>query len=226
MRKLLEILILSLLTLSAVAAIPEGYFVDHDKLIKDYRIEKQYNPNDFLTYMLSENPAVPTEQVIQIAYETITLAECFKVDAKLFVALMRMESNFDMTAISHTGAVGLTQFTSIGAQEVSDQLGERGPRYANSRNTNYLNDIIGNCTDQWQQLWLRERGWSNQKELFLEDVQLSIVYGMILLKVFLAKNYEQDLMDNYYQALVDYNGEPEDRKYWYARTILKFYDEI
>lgn len=204
----------------------EGYFISHEDLIRNYQIESDYNKRDFLSYILTENPRVDVEEAVLITEEVIRISQCFKIDARLYLALMRMESNFERGAISHTGAVGLSQFTSIGAQEVNDQLGERGRDYANVRNTNYLNELINNCSSNWLHLWERAEGWQNQKRLFLEDIELSLIYGAILLKVYLAKNYEEDLRQNYYNALVNYNGEPGERKYWYARTILKFYDEI
>ncbi|MFG1503363.1 transglycosylase SLT domain-containing protein [Halobacteriovorax sp. ZH5_bin.2] len=228
LKKLLGILIFGQLFLSASLAsyIPEGYFVSHEDMIRDYQITQEYSKRDFLSYILEQNPAVTAAEATLITERVIEVADQFGVDAKLFLALIRMESNFMREAVSPTGAVGLTQFTSIGAQEVSDQLGQRGPSYASLQNTLYLNNILLDGMPEWSHLWLRERSWAQQKLLFLDDLDLSLVYGAILLKVYLAKNYQDDLMANYYEALVDYNGEPGERKYWYARTILKFYDEI
>ncbi len=226
-RKLLGLLILTMIFNMTMAAMPEGYFVSHAYLIKNYQMQDEdYNKRDFLSYILAENPAVELDDALAIVDGVIAVSNCFGIDAKLYLALIRMESNFAQKAISRTGAVGLSQFTSIGAQEVSDQLGQRGPNYANRKNTKYLNDIVNGCTLNWQQLWTRSSRWAEQKLFFLDDIQLSLIYGAILLKIYLAKNYNSDIETNYYDALVNYNGEPGERKYWYARTILKFYDEI
>lgn len=230
MRKILEFLILSLVVAFVCAddmAMPEGYFVGHAQLISEYRLQDApYDVRDFLSYIQIKNPNVSDSEALEISLGVIEVANCFSIDPKLFLALIRMESNFSMDAISPTGAVGLTQFTSIGAQEVNDQLGERGGSYANVRNINYLNERLASCSENWQQLWFRASNWSEQKLFFLEDIELSLIYGAILLKVYLAKNFQSDMRTNYYDALVDYNGEPGQRKYWYARTILQFYDEI
>ncbi|WP_412470356.1 transglycosylase SLT domain-containing protein [Oceanospirillum sp. RT-1-3] len=227
-KKLLVLLIFTQLFVSASLAsyIPEGYFVGHEDMIRNYQITQEYSKGDFEAYIMAQNPSASEQEATLITDRVIEVAELFGVDAKLFLALIRMESNFVRDAISPTGAVGLTQFTSIGAQEVSDQLGQRGPDYANLQNTLYLNNTLSDEIPEWTHLWLRERTWAEQKLLFLHDLDLSLVYGAILLKVYLAKNYQDDLMTNYYEALVDYNGEPGERKFWYARTILKFYDEI
>jgi len=209
---------------------PFGYFVKHKNLIKSY-VWSNESPNveNFVDYILEKGKRVSTSDAVEIAENVIRSASCFEIDAKVFLALIRLESAYQVRAVSPTGAVGLTQFTSIGAREIADQLGQRGTDYANAKNTRYFNRVIRNCVDKnWKNIWDRAGDkWSRQKKLFLKDVKLATTYGGMLLKLYLARHYtENDTRETYFKALRDYNGEPGERKIWYANKVLEYSNQI
>jgi hypothetical protein len=59
----------------------------------------------------------------QLAAAILKVAKDFDIDARLLTALISHESGFDARAVSPTGAVGLTQLTTIGIEEFIDQSG-------------------------------------------------------------------------------------------------------
>jgi hypothetical protein len=209
---------------------PFGYFVKHKNLIKSYVwSDSAPDKEDFVEYIQAKGKNVSTSDALDIAESVIKSASCFEVDARVFLGLIRMESAYQINAVSPTGAVGLTQFTSIGAREIADQLGQRGADYANPKNTRYFKSVIRNCVDKnWKNIWDRAGSkWNRQKKLFLKDIKLATTYGAMLLKLYLARHYDpNDMEKTYFNSLRDYNGEPGDRKLWYARKVLEFSREV
>lgn len=209
---------------------PFGYFVSHKKLIKSYVWNsKPADVEAFARYIQDNGKNVSTSDSLDIAESVIRSASCFEVEPRIFLGLIRLESAYQIKAVSPTGAVGLTQFTSIGAREIADQLGQRGPDYANPNNTKYFKSVIRNCVDKkWKNIWDRAgSSWKSQKKLFLRDIKLATTYGAMLLKLYLARHYtEGDIKQTYFKALRDYNGEPGDRKIWYANKILGYYEDL
>ena len=68
--------------------------------------------------------------------------------------LIHKESSFIKTAVSPTGAAGLTQFTAIGLKEVNDQFGMRGKMGAPEIVTLYFLTQTRSCIDsEWVELW-------------------------------------------------------------------------
>lgn len=212
-----------------------GYFVPHRELVKNYKMSIYDDMGKVFIesaeeYILTVNNDIALIDARVIAEKVYKVSQCFEIDPKVFLGLMRLESLFNIQAVSPTGAVGITQFTTIGAQEVSDQLGRRGSSYANKKNTIYLREKLLNCVNSnWLDLWERVNSddWQIQKEIFLSEVESPVVYGAILLKVYLAKaKRNEDLREVYYDALKNYNGEPGQRKFWYAKKVLEYFDEM
>lgn len=79
----------------------------------------------------------------QLATELINSSYCFGTDPFIIASKVRQESKFDSRSISHTGAIGLTQMTEIGLEEILDQLGHRGPKFAEPK----IKDFIEQATD-------------------------------------------------------------------------------
>lgn len=77
-----------------------------------------------------------------LAFEITKASYCFGTDPFVVTSKIRQESRFDMTSVSSTGAIGLTQLTSIGLEEILDQLGHRGPKYAFEDNQEFLLNAI------------------------------------------------------------------------------------
>lgn len=67
---------------------------------------------------------------LELAKELVNSSYCFGTDPFVIASKVRQESKFDTRAISPTGAMGLTQMTEIGLEEVLDQLGHRGKKFA------------------------------------------------------------------------------------------------
>ena len=136
---------------------------------------------------------------------------CFKIDPFIFTALIRQESiNFSQHAVSGTGAVGLTQFTTSGVREVNDQLGIRGKTHALSSTTEYFSSVLtsscladaGGFTTmgaQYQPLWdqasIEKMKYTDgtapqataMARILDDHPETAIVYGAILLKVKLSE---------------------------------------
>lgn len=99
-----------------------------EKYIKDEKNGKlQECVNDTCTSKFQEINGI-TE--LELAKELVNSSYCFGTDPYVIASKVRQESKFDTRAISPTGAMGLTQMTEIGLEEVLDQLGHRGAKFA------------------------------------------------------------------------------------------------
>jgi hypothetical protein len=78
----------------------------------------------------------------QLATEIVKASYCFGTDPFVVTSKIRQESRFDMTSISNTGAIGLTQLTTPGLEEILDQLGHRGAKYAYLDNVEFLSSAV------------------------------------------------------------------------------------
>lgn len=165
------------------------------------------------------------------------VADCFGIDRAVFTGLVRQESAFDRTQVSSGGAIGWTQFTTIGLQEVKDQLGERGPAEARAAATKYFTDVINDCVvpqaglSVWKDAWKEvPTGSSDIKELNKLPLH-QLVYGAILLKTYLSNwrtksEAGTEMKEIYRMALEAYNGEELAKRQAYAKNILGFSSEI
>ncbi len=84
----------------------------------------------------------------ELATEIVKASYCFGTDPFMVTSKIRLESRFDMSAISSTGALGLTQLTTIGIKEILDQLGHRGAKFAFVENKTFLVDAIECYSEQ------------------------------------------------------------------------------
>lgn len=171
----------------------------------------------------------------QIAWKIYAISDCLDIDAVIYSSLVFSESKYESSAVSPTGAVGLTQFTTIGIKEVNDQLGRRGASFARSSSSRYFKSILSNCIceqngiRQYRDLW----HFSNQKQRLLENADHALIYGAIYLKSLLSvAKYEfpyHSMRELYFEALVRYNNDPKVRQE-YAKTILiraeEFYSQF
>lgn len=78
----------------------------------------------------------------ELAQEIVASSYCFGTDPLIVASKIRQESKFDTRAISHTGAIGLTQLTKIGLEEILDQLGHRGAKYATLEVNDFIHSAI------------------------------------------------------------------------------------
>lgn len=183
------------------------------------------------------NPKLPDAE-IQIIQKTIRkVSACFNIDTWMLTGLIYKESTFNKSAVSPTRAVGLTQFTSKGIQEVHDQLGKNGHVGAPEEITTYFRNKIYQCINpKWIDPWnmVKSIQGTNKfnediKAMLMKDHLLSITYGAILLKTFIAyldnrnevEGLKMTMPEIYYNAFQRYNGEDGDAKVRYAQTIFK-----
>ena len=188
-------------------------------------------------HIVKTNYKVPSGEAEVIAKDILAVSSCFEIDPWILTSLIQKESSFVKQAVSPTGAVGLTQFTSIGIKEVNDQLGHRGREGAPEVVTLFFHERLRDCINpSWSDLWNRIEIQDNHpefykqlKEIIKNDGQSSIVYGAVLLKIYLAfVNYRNTyqvaplkLSEVYFQALQLYNGEEGEAKLRYAKAIFK-----
>lgn len=193
-------------------------------------------------YIVKSNFKIPSADAQIIAHEIITSSACLGLDPWIMTGLIKKESSFNHKAVSATGAAGLTQFTSIGLKEVNDQLGVRGREGAPEAITLYLAGKIRTCIDSsWIDLWNRTDlkddhpdYYNRLKEELKNDPKTAVVYGTILLKVYLSvvtvrTNFviaPPKKSELYYQALQIYNGEEGEAKVKYAKQIFKYVKEM
>lgn len=228
------------------------YEANNDNLFmldKGFRLRTQsiYKHYTFVPLILDEiwlarqirrgNPKLP-ESEVQILQKTIRkVSACFNIDAWMLTGLIYKESTFVKNAVSPTNAVGLTQFTTKGIMEVHDQLGHNGIIGAPEEITTYFRNKVYQCINpKWIDPWSMvkslpgtTRFHNDIKNILKKDHLISVTYGAILLKTFLAyldnrndaENLKMTMPELYYNAFQRYNGEEGDAKVRYAQTIFK-----
>ena len=151
----------------------------------------------------------------QLSREVVRVAECYEINPLIFTGLIWRESNFKPDAVSETGAVGLTQMTSTGVQEVMERLSLVSPRKLVS-----LRALVKKCSPDFLDRVPIEifadtlSAWKNTITFFPKD---ALIVGATLFKIYLisaaehSKNTAQ-ATDIYQLALEHYNGEPDVKK--------------
>lgn len=184
-------------------------------------------------YIMDNNLKIKNEEARLMSGHIIHIAHCLEIDPWILTGLIKAESSFDRNAESKTGAVGLTQFTNIGLKEVNDQLGLRGREGAPMETILFLSERIRNCiAPDWVDVWNRIDArledpdfYKQLKLLFKKDIQVSIVYGAVLLKTYLGIIYKKNAprlqaSELYFQALQFYNGEEGQAKVKFAKNVF------
>lgn len=232
--------IITSLTVKAVEINDKGYRLSGDAVIKDYTMMSMSpTPLQLSNYIVKKNYRVNRQEADEIAENIILASSCFNVDPWVLTALIQKESSFQKDAVSPTNAAGLTQFTSIGFQEVHDQLGYRGRAGATANATIYFTSKIRSCIDEnWIDLWARvdvldtdPEYYNLLKEEIKKDVPTAVLYGVILLKTYLSyvdsrSEVELPKSELYFQALQIYNGEPGEAKVNYAKNVFRNLQDV
>lgn len=220
----------------SVLADKKGYWVKPNSLAINYSLyrlkptEEQIN-----NHIKKVNPMLSSDERVELASNIIRITKCFGIDPWVFTGLVDKESSFRAKVVSPTGAAGLTQFTSIALKEVNDQLGLRGREGAHYKNIQYLNDKVKYCVNEgWVELWDRVSVESDHPDFYVQlkeelknDIEASIVYGSILLKIYLSRINDREGDKNlkkssiYFEALKIYNGEEGDNKIIYAKDVMR-----
>lgn len=216
---------------------PKGFRLPLDIFSKHFFLMNLDPSHEHLkNHIINSNARIPAIEALIISKNIIKVSECLEIDPWILTGLIKKESSFDKNAVSKTGAVGLTQFTTIGLKEVNDQLGRRGRVGAPDATTLYLAEKIRSCIDpNWTDLWNRIEEkeesavfYNQLKSVLKKDIRSSIVYGAILLKTYLAIVYKRNPHDQselrpsdiYFQALQIYNGEAGQAKVSFAKDVF------
>lgn len=171
-----------------------------------------------------------------LAVRITRLAFCFSTDPRGIAAQIQVESSFDRTQVSPTGAVGFTQMTGIAIDEVNDQLGNRDALGAREENYPYLYAAI-RCYLGGRDLapmfadGTIPRGKLVAKDAKLRDaakkwlrasVDRDLIYGQITLKTLLAYASSRGLRGEaaYVEAFRRYNSEPGGAARQYSKDIV------
>lgn len=75
-------------------------------------------------YIKEQRPTIPDEMARDIASYVYAESKLHEVDYRLVLALMKVESNFELDAVSPKGARGLLQIKPSVARHITDTLGE------------------------------------------------------------------------------------------------------
>ncbi|MEZ4743755.1 MAG: peptidoglycan-binding protein [Bdellovibrionota bacterium] len=205
----------------------KGYFVKESNVNQNMTINSSINANMLSAYIQQQSKSSASSSKT-LAQKIISVSDCFGIDPFIYAGLIDTESNFKISAVSPTGAVGLTQFTSSGIREVNDQLGARGTRHARKEVTNYFDKIIASCvpttlkSNSAMHLWKYYRSINEIKSVLRNDSNRALVYGAVMLKTLLAYTYSSNRQMNsiYIHALRLYNGEPGVRSSRYADKVM------
>lgn len=166
-----------------------------------------------------------------LAQKIISVSACLDLDAYIFAALIFQESSFNARAISHTNAVGLTQFTSAGVEEVNAQLGDGLFSRARPATTRWFHQRIQGCVvprlkmRDFTPLFKLHYAPAEQKKILLNDPDYALIYGAVLLKTLVAvekwKNPHSSAVHHYRNALRTYNGDSR-AKERYQRDVMYY----
>ncbi len=161
------------------------------------------------------------QQVNVLSRDTVRISQCYGIDPGVFSALVWRESNFKPTALSKTGAVGLTQMTQSGVKEVLERISSHSPRHLK-----YLRARVKKCDPKiYDHLpaVVSADTVASFKNRVMTSPTYGLVFGALLLKINLAhvkvKN-KYNTRDLYRQALEKYNGDAK-VKVQFAMDVLQ-----
>ena len=80
--------------------------------------------DSIVSYLKDQSPAIGDETARDIAGVVFKESKSYGIDYRLVLAVMKVESNFRMDAISPKGARGLLQIKPSVARDITDTLGE------------------------------------------------------------------------------------------------------
>jgi hypothetical protein len=241
-------------------------------LIQEQIVELSYDDvtcNDYHHGDFSYIPKSARDSLIstsQLAGEISRLSECFGIDAGMFASLIYQESNFCYFGgknteqnrrlnylkwrSSHTGAKGLTMFTSSALREIDHQLFTRDTGYFHYQARPVLHQYMAACGyarpfDQ-SVSYLKNRLWETDPIYMSHRVastselgkpkrwKTQLLYGAVLLKTLLSEREKSgkggfSVLANsalyYRDALRNYNNSKyEKEKYW--KNIFCLYREF
>jgi hypothetical protein len=161
-------------------------------------------------------------QVTRLARDLVKVSRCLQVDPLIMTALVWRESNFKPHAVSATGAVGLTQMTVSGIQEVLERTHTQGFRrlkYGQVLMRRCAPELSNKLAKKWSQTFKRDQIYHIKATLPGQHEE-SLIWGALLLKLHLASaGVELPILERYRVALERYNGDQR-VKSSFAKDIL------
>jgi hypothetical protein len=176
-------------------------------------LEKEEILRRIESYMEKHNP----EAEKKLSPIILRASKATLIDPFIFTSLIKSESTFNPQAKSRTGALGLTQMTTIAFSELRNQLGVGDPTF-NARARDYFVAMIeaffqNKALAEDYIRFVESTKNSSQMSLLTKNVRYSLLSGALLLKINLALSG-----GNYRRALEAYNGSHD--KVPYASRIL------
>lgn len=174
------------------------------------------------TFIGNHNSRVQAEPLSRIILQA---ARSVGIDPLIFTALIRVESIFRPQAVSPTGAVGLTQMTTIAMSELRNQFGVGDPKFRASSRDDLIQmvDQFFNQnrrkTEEYLNFIAKSKDPSYYRPILLSNQEYSILTGALLFKLKLAV-----ARGNYTRVIEAYNGSKIQNKY--RAEVLRYRDDV
>lgn len=176
---------------------------------------------------------------LKLATEVVRASFCFGTDPFMVLAKIRRETSFDRTGVSSGAAVGFSQMTGAGIDEVQEQMsGDSKISVANAK-SEYQEAI--NCFSGYRQFDVPTGGRVAVQNELKKFYRLDLTFGQILTKTYVA--YSKSLgagntINSYKAAFALYNGDRQsvrgvclgvksvELKFEYACDIVSYYSRL
>ena len=146
-----------------------------------------------------------------LSKKIVQVAKCMDLDPVMFAALIWRESHFRHVAQSETGAVGMTQLTKPGIQEVLERLAENS-----WRKKDLIRMQVASCYPKiFKQIPknIDVEDIAQWKQKIKNSLDMNLVFGAVLLKSYLDRHQDYQI------AFEKYNGDPR-IKVRFAQEVL------
>ena len=199
----------------------------------------------FISGYIKYSSAQGTEQKngvtnLQLAHEIVKASFCFGTDPFMIASKIRRETTFNRTAVSTGSAVGFSQMTGDGIDEVQHQMsGDTDLAVEGARNM-FMQGIrcyVGSLNFNFS------AGTNEQiKDKLQSNLQLDLIFGQILTKTYLSyvksKNTAGSNLNVYRETFSMYNGDDQivrgqcmnskkiELKHEYACDVISFFSKL
>jgi len=197
--------------------------IEHDFQLKSHPSSKAELYAVIQKAIVDANPrreGTVDSEVVHLSHELVRVSSCYGVDPVVYTGLIWRESNFKQAAVSGRKAVGITQMTSAGIQEVLERLSP-----ISHKRLGYLRSLVKKCNPNFMDRVPYEvsadtiGAWRNTVVFSRTD---ALVMGALLLKINLARapaHLQSNQIETYRVALEHYNGD-RSIKIQFAQDVL------
>jgi hypothetical protein len=193
---------------------------------RNFQLQSQPSPHELhsiIEHAINEaNPkhqGLKVSEINGLSRDVVEVSQCYGIDPVIYTGLIWRESNFKPGVTSSRKAIGITQMTSRGIEEVLDRLSPVSHRrlghlrsLVNKCNPSFLDRVPGVASADTLAAWRNSVAFSNLDAL---------VMGALLLKINLAavNPVHGHPIATYKAALEHYNGDPK-IKLQFAKDVL------